>query len=101
MNIFRFAAALAVASWVAGPAAAQTVQPRIVVGTNPVALAVNPVTGKVYVANAGSNNISIIDGTTVSSLPVGTQPRWIGVNPETNRVLVGNFTSANVTIVNG
>ena len=99
------AALLAVACSLALPAVAQTVLPRITVGTAPVAIAVNPVTSKVYVANSGSNNLSIIDGATrtvIGTLPTGANPRWVGVNPETNRILVPAFTpGSNVTVVNG
>ena len=105
MQIVRTSRALAIAVTLAvAPAFSQTVQPRITVGTNPVALAANPVTGKVYVANSGSNNVTIIDGvtrTTMGTIPVGSDPHWIAVNPETNRVLVSNFATSNVTVVNG
>ena len=33
-------------------------------GTEPCGVAVNPVTNKIYVANQGSNNVTVIDGAT-------------------------------------
>jgi len=104
MQIVRIPRALAIAAALAAvPAFAQTVQGRITVGTSPVAIAANPVSGKVYVANSGSNNVSVIDGVTrtvIGTIPVGTNPRWVAVNPETSRLVVGNLGSSNVTLVN-
>jgi len=34
----------------------------IAVGVNPVAVAVNPITDRIYVVNSGSNNVTVIDG---------------------------------------
>jgi YVTN family beta-propeller protein len=39
-------------------------------GTNPRAVAVNAVTNKIYVANEGSNNVTVIDGTTNTTTTV-------------------------------
>ena len=84
-------------------ATAQTVGSTIAVGTTPAAIAVNPITNKIYVANDGSNNVSVIDGATHTSTPVavGNRPLWLAVNPETNRVFVGNFGDSNVSVING
>ena len=51
----------------------------VAVGTDPLAVAVNPVTNKIYVANDGSNNVTVIDGATntTTTVPPGTTPlRW-------------------------
>jgi YVTN family beta-propeller protein len=66
------------------------------VGTNPAGVAVNPVTGKVYVANFGSTStaldtVSVISGTTViKTINVEDAPSQIAVNPVTNRIFVTN-----------
>ena len=42
-------------------------------------MAVNPVTNKIYVANWGSNDVTVIDGATnaTSTVAAGTEPlRW-------------------------
>ncbi|MCY7347919.1 MAG: hypothetical protein LH614_17105, partial [Pyrinomonadaceae bacterium] len=72
-------------------------------GTNPRAVAVNPVTNKIYVANRSSNNVTVIDGTNNSTTTVaaGTNPRAVAVNPATNKIYVVNGTSANVTVIDG
>jgi YVTN family beta-propeller protein len=81
----------------AGNAASQTVNPPINVGTSPQAIAINPITNKIYVANDGSNNVTVIDGRThsTSTLAVGSRPFWIAVNPETNKIFVSNFGNTN------
>ena len=39
----------------------------VTVGTEPVSVAVNPVTNKIYVANGNSANVTVIDGATNST----------------------------------
>ncbi len=104
------AASLLAGFMLAGSAAAQTVGSRITVGATPKGIAVNPVTGKVYVANAGSDTVSVISGSTLAvtttiTLPApasGTNyPEWIAVNPETNTVYVSNLLSANTMVIDG
>ena len=45
---------------------------RVAVGTTPRAVAVNPVTNKIYVANEGSSNVSVNDRTNNSTTTVAT-----------------------------
>ena len=48
-------------------------------GTIPDAVAVNPVTNKIYVANYSSDNVTVIDGATNSTTTVAagnTPMRW-------------------------
>ena len=48
------------------------------VGSESLAVAVNPVTNKIYVANSGANSVSAIDMTTrkeVARIPVGEVPK--------------------------
>jgi len=81
---------------------------------NSMAIAVNPFTDKVYVANHGNTggvltattnfgSISVIDGPTHSALNIvdsrASVPHAVGVNPLTNKVYVGN--ARNVTVVDG
>jgi len=73
-------------------------------GSQPVALAVNSSTGRIYVANAGSGNVSVIDGassTVIATIPVGPSPRGIAVDPMVNRVYVANSGSNEVTVIDG
>jgi YVTN family beta-propeller protein len=70
-------------------------------GTTPYAIAVNAVTSIVYVANQGSNTVSVLNGSNVLTVPVGSQPSAIAVNPLTNKVYVANRGSGSVTVIDG
>jgi YVTN family beta-propeller protein len=66
-------------------------------------VAVNPVTNKIYVANNGSANVTVINGADNSTATVaaGTNPAAVAVNPVTNKSYVANLSSNNVTVING
>jgi YVTN family beta-propeller protein len=68
----------------------------------PFALAVNPLTNKIYVANNSGNNVIVIDGVTnaITKVPVGVNPFTLAVNPLTNKVYVANL-GGNVTVIDG
>jgi YVTN family beta-propeller protein len=90
----------------AHPLQAQYVTATLPAGTNPYAAAVNEVTNKIYVANRGSNNVTVIDGptnstTTVEAGTYGSYPRAVAVNPVTNKIYVANISSNNVTVIDG
>ncbi|MCX6841729.1 MAG: T9SS type A sorting domain-containing protein [candidate division WOR-3 bacterium] len=72
-------------------------------GTNPCFVAVNPVTNKIYVANYGSNDVTVIDGATngTSTVATGSCPWGVAVNPVTNRIYVPNRYSGTVTVIDG
>ena len=65
---------------------------------------VNPSTNRVYVTNADSNNVSVIDGATnkvIATVPVGSSPLGVCVNPNTNRVYVTNDNIGKVSVIDG
>jgi YVTN family beta-propeller protein len=67
-------------------------------------LAVNPITGLVYVANRDSNTISVINGSTTSTIDtitVGETPSAIAVDPRTNLVYLANQASNTISVING
>jgi YVTN family beta-propeller protein len=71
-------------------APAQNVTATVAVGGNPSAIAVNPVTNKIYV-EIGGDNVAVIDGatnsfTTFNAGSVGS----MAVNPVTNKVYISN-----------
>jgi YVTN family beta-propeller protein len=83
---------------------AQSVVATVAVGSSPQRVAVNPTTNRVYVSNNGSNNVSIVDGSTnavIATTPVGSKPMGVAVNPTTNRVYVANQGSNNVSVLDG
>ncbi len=84
-------------------ARADTVTMTVTAGAQPYAVTVNPVTNKIYVANNGSANVTVIDGATnvTTTVSAGTNPYAVAVNPVTNKIYVANSGSANVTVIDG
>jgi YVTN family beta-propeller protein len=65
----------------------------IPVGAEPVAVVVNPTSKLVYVANEGSNTVSVIEATTntvATTIPVGSAPSAIAIAPDGATLYVGN-----------
>jgi YVTN family beta-propeller protein len=62
-----------------------------VIGKDPYDISVHLYTldNIVYVANSGSNTVSVINGVT-TNIPVGTYPNDLSVNPSTNTVYAAN-----------
>jgi YVTN family beta-propeller protein len=87
------------------PAGAATphVAATIPVGTEPVAIAADPRTGKVYVGNLDNGilnraTVSVIDGTTskvIATIRGFTNPRAVAADPRTGRVYVTGYGSGN------
>jgi DNA-binding beta-propeller fold protein YncE len=90
------------------------------VGTQPVAVAVDEPTNKIYVANfgclsplnpaschghAGLGSVTVIDGVTNATTtvvdPNASFPCSLAVNPSTNKVFVANSASGNVSVIDG
>jgi len=77
----------------------------IPVGANPMPVAVNPATNRVYVGNQNGNSLSVIDGATNKTIglpiSVGNGPTGVAVNPATNRVYVANSLSDTMSVIDG
>lgn len=73
------------------------------VGTNPQAVAVNPLTNKIYVANQQSGNVTVIDGTNNSTVTVaaGSGASDVAVNTVTNKIYVANIFAGTVSVIDG
>jgi YVTN family beta-propeller protein len=72
------------------------------VGTQPSALAVNPVRNEVYVVNTLSGSVSVIDAESnriVATIPVHRLPRSIAVDTTGQRAYVANSGSNTVSIL--
>ncbi len=81
---------------------AEELEPRITVGITPTAIAANPTTGYVYVANRGSDSVSVIqDAEVVATLEVDAQPSAIAINPVDGYVYVANSYSGTVSVLEG
>jgi YVTN family beta-propeller protein len=74
------------------------------VGSEPVAIAVNAFTGRVYVANSGSGTVSVLDeqqDSIVATISVDPLPYVLAVSEATNRIYVSNTFSDLLTIIDG
>src|SRR2546426_100277 len=79
-----------------------TVVANVTVGNSPQGVAHDSGNGYVYVANWGSDTVTVIDGTTVvATVPVGRLPRGVGYNGENGYVYVANQGSNTVTVIDG
>ncbi len=59
-------------------------------------------TGKIYVANNGSDTVSVIDSgtnTVIETITVGNGPSGVGVNTATGKVYVANVIAGNVSVI--
>ena len=82
---------------------AQTLTTSLATGISPTAVAVNPVTNKVFIVNSGSNNLTEVNapGNILGTFPMGQHPVALAVNPVTNKIYVANDSSNNITVVDG
>jgi YVTN family beta-propeller protein len=74
----------------------------ITVGTEPVGVAFDSNKDEVFVANFGSNRVSVISDATnkvTATITVGTQPDWVGFDSHLNEVFVANWGAGNTVSV--
>ena len=65
-------------------------------------IAVNPSTGRVFVANSAGNSVTVIDGpalAVLATVPVGRNPGMVGVNPATNQIYIANRGDDTVQVI--
>ncbi|MCL2659354.1 MAG: Ig-like domain repeat protein, partial [Acidobacteriaceae bacterium] len=79
------------------------IQPPPAIGLGSYGVGVNPATNTTYIANSGSNTVSVINGVTaiVSSISVGRGPYTVAVDPVTNTAYVSNTTDGTVSVIDG
>ncbi len=73
-------------------------------GIAPCALAYDSANGYIYVANGGSNTVSVINGATntvIDNITVGNRPYAIAYDPANGYVYVANRGSNTVSVING
>lgn len=74
------------------------------VGRIPCALAINPITRRLYVVNYGDQTLSVLDlqtKNTIATLPVGPHPQGLAVDSKSNRIYVANVQGNSVTVIDG
>ena len=80
--------------------------PMYPAGTSPWAVAVDPVSNTIFVANNSNGTVSVIDGGTntpdpASPITVGTNPNALVVDPINDLIYVSNSGSSSVSVING
>ncbi len=74
----------------------------VTVGSRPVSVAALPNGLSFYVANSGSNNVSVVSSSSfsvVGTVPVGNTPVFIASEPSSTKVYTANSGSGNVSII--
>ena len=74
------------------------------VGDDPLAIAVNSASDRVYVLNTTSGTVSVLDGKTdavIATVNVGKWPYVLAANPGENKVYGSNIFSNAITIIDG
>ncbi len=88
----------------APPVSSPDLSGAVAVGASPGGVAVNAVTGFVYVTNMGAGTLSVIDGgnnSVIATIPVGVSPSGLWVNTATNTIYIANQGSNNLTVLDG
>lgn len=97
---------LLAAGWPASQASAASTS-SIAAGRGPHAVAVNPTTNRVYIANADNDSVTVLEDTygggvvAIANVAAGKTPYAVAVNPLTNHIYVANADSDAVTVIDG
>jgi YVTN family beta-propeller protein len=73
-------------------------------GSLPCAVAENPATNMIYVANYGDDSVTVIDGkrlAVITTVHVGKQPHELVVDPKSGLVYVANTHGDSVSVIDG
>ena len=89
------------------PTYAQVVTATVTNVYDPISVAVDPVTNKIYVANslvniyAPDGTVTVIDGATnnTTTVDAGVEPYAVAVNPNTNQIYVANRTQCELSVL--
>jgi YVTN family beta-propeller protein len=76
----------------------------IPVGAVPFGVAYDNASGEIFVANSGSNNVSVLQGNLsapIASIPVGTEPMGVTYDPVNGDIFVANNGSDDVSVISG
>jgi YVTN family beta-propeller protein len=75
---------------------------RVPVGKNPLDMTYSSANGAVYIANSGSNYVSVISGTKneeINRIFVGEQPTGITYSHTNNQIYVANKNSSTLSVI--
>ena len=86
------------------PTQANVVVATIPVGFGPKGVLFDPANGFVYVANYGSDTVSVIDGATdrlIANISVGSNPTSLAYDSSDGDIYVANSGSVNASVIDG
>jgi YVTN family beta-propeller protein len=67
-------------------------------------VAVNPLSGDVYVTNFSDGTVSVISGrtgTVTATIPVGNGPVGVAVNPPAGAIYIASIGDSTVSVISG
>jgi DNA-binding beta-propeller fold protein YncE len=71
-------------------------------GSAPSAMAVNPLTDLLYVANSGSNDVTVVNGASNATTLFGVDGSFsVNVNPLTNKGYIATTPGNNLLVIDG
>jgi YVTN family beta-propeller protein len=77
---------------------------NIATGATPCAVALNPATNLIYVANHEDDSVTVLDGTqskVLATVKVGEKPQGIAIDAKANRIYVANVHGDTVSVIDG
>jgi YVTN family beta-propeller protein len=77
---------------------------NIATGATPCAVAINPATNLIYVANHEDDSVTVLDGTqskVLATVKVGEKPQGIAIDAKANRIYVANVHGDTVSVIDG
>jgi len=89
---------------IASSVEAQAISDSMPAGANPSAIAINPSTHLIYVANSAGNTVTVLDEVihaVTATEQTGTNPVAIAIDPVSNQTFVANFSSNTVSVIDG
>jgi YVTN family beta-propeller protein len=78
------------------------VRKEIAVGARPMRISLTPDGTKLFVANSGSNDVTVIEarsGTAMTTIAAGSQPMDVASSPDGRRIYVSNRLAGTVTLI--
>lgn len=96
-------AAFVIGALIYGAARAQSPEPGTGLLNSKRAIAVNPISGKVYAVNPEKGKLTVYDpqSNSTKEIAVGAGPISVALNPSTNRIYVANHDAASISVLDG
>lgn len=77
---------------------------NIPTGSTPCAVALNPVTDRIYVVNHEEDTVTVVaakEGKVLATVKVGEKPQGIAIDAKANRIYVSNVHGDSISVIDG